>query len=78
MFFPVVDEGEIKDSLPGDATSWAFNPADDVFTEISINSGCHGSNKFDYEQDGDEDVICQSWGGEFNYKPIIFKRDIAT
>ena len=73
ILFPGVDEGEIKDSLPGDATSWAFNPADDTFTEISINSGCHGSNKFDYEQDGDEDVICQSWGGEFNYKPIIFK-----
>ena len=38
ILFPGVDEGEIKDSLPGDATSWAFNPADDTFTEISINS----------------------------------------
>ena len=25
--------------------------------------------------DGDEDVICQSWGGEFNGKPIIFKNN---
>ena len=75
VLFPGVDEGEIKDGLPGDATSWAFNPADDSFTEISINVGCHGSNKFDYENDGDEDVICQSWGGEFDYKPIIFKNN---
>lgn len=75
VLFPGVDEGEIKDGLPGDATSWAFNPADDSFTEIPINVGCHGSNKFDYENDGDEDVICQSWGGEFDYKPIIFKNN---
>ena len=75
VLFPGVDEGEIKDGLPGDATSWAFNPADDSFTEIPINVGCHGSNKFDYENDGDEDVICQSWGGEFDYKPIIFRNN---
>ena len=75
VLFPGVDEGEIKDGLPGDATSWAYNPADDTFTEIPINVGCHGSNKFDYEQDGDEDVICQSWGGEFDYKPIIFRNN---
>ena len=29
VLFPGADEGEIKDGLPGDATSWAFNPADD-------------------------------------------------
>ena len=75
VLFPGVDEGEIKDGKPGDATSWVFNTSDNTFTEVPINVGCHGSNKFDYEQDGDEDVICQSWGGEFNGKPIIFKNN---
>ena len=70
-----VDEGELANGEPGDATSWTFNPADNTFTEVPINVGCHGSNKFDYEQDGDEDVICQSWGGEFNSKPIIFRNN---
>ena len=73
VLFPGVDEGELKNGEPGDATSWVFNPMDNTFSEVPINVGCHGSNKFDYEQDGDEDVICQSWGGEFNWKPIIFK-----
>jgi plastocyanin len=75
VLFPGVDEGELKDGEPGDATSWVFNPSDDTFSEIPINVGCHGSNKFDYEQDGDDDVICQSWGGEFDGKPIIFKNN---
>lgn len=75
VLFPGVDEGELANGEPGDATSWAFNPADNTFTEVPINVGCHGSNKFDYEQDGDEDVICQSWGGEFNSKPIIFRNN---
>ena len=75
VLFPGVDEGELKDGEPGDATSWVFNPSDNTFSEIPINVGCHGSNKFDYEQDGDDDVICQSWGGEFDGKPIIFKNN---
>ena len=75
VLFPGVDEGELANGEPGDATSWTFNPADNTFTEVPINVGCHGSNKFDYEQDGDEDVICQSWGGEFNSKPIIFRNN---
>ena len=75
VLFPGVDEGELADGGPGDATSWAFNPSDNTFSEIPINVGCHGSNKFDYEQDGDDDVICQSWGGEFDGKPIIFKNN---
>jgi len=75
VLFPGVDEGELKDGEPGDATSWVFNPSDNTFSEVPINVGCHGSNKFDYEKDGDEDVICQSWGGEFNGKPIIFKNN---
>ena len=75
VLFPGVDEGELNDGEPGDATSWVFNPSDNTFTEVPINVGCHGSNKFDYEQDGDEDVICQSWGGEFDGKPIIFKNN---
>jgi len=75
VLFPGVDEGELADGGPGDTTSWAFNPSDNTFTEVPINVGCHGSNKFDYEQDGDDDVICQSWGGEFDGKPIIFKNN---
>ena len=75
VLFPGVDEGELEDGEPGDATSWVFNPSDNTFSEVPINVGCHGSNKFDYEKDGDEDVICQSWGGEFNGKPIIFKNN---
>ena len=50
VLFPGVDEGELKDGEPGDATSWVFNPSDNTFSEVPINVGCHGSNKFDYEQ----------------------------
>ena len=38
--------------------------ANNSWSDANILAGAHGSIVFDFENDGDDDVFLQSWGGE--------------
>ena len=78
IVIPGVDEGEIADGLPGDAESFIFDIESKTWTELDIVSGAHGSIVFDYEQDGDDDIFAQSWGGIYDWDPILFHNQNGT
>lgn len=78
IVIPGIDEGEIADGLPGDAESFTFDIESKTWTELDIVSGAHGSIAFDYEQDGDEDIFVQSYGGIYDWDPILFHNQNGT
>lgn len=75
IILPGVDEGELISGEPGDAPSYTYNLADGTWADINILSGAHGSITFDYENDGDDDVFLQSWGGEFDFSAMVIKNE---
>ena len=75
IILPGVDEGELVIGEPGDAPSYSYSLADGTWADINIASGAHGSITFDYENDGDDDLFLQSWGGEFDYSAMIIKNE---
>lgn len=78
IVLPGVDEGELVIGEPGDAPSYAYSLADGTWQDINISSGAHGSIAFDYENDGDDDLFLQSWGGEFDYSAMVMKNEGGT
>lgn len=78
IVLPGVDEGELVNGEPGDAPSYIYDLANNSWSDANILSGAHGSIVFDFENDGDDDVFLQSWGGEYDYSAMVFKNDAGS
>ena len=58
-----VDEGKLG-RVDGEPTSpsYIFKPEDNSFIDMNLRLGAHGPSVFDYEQDGDQDIITNDYG----------------
>ena len=57
MVFPGHDEGKIPAGLAPFATSFVFNVSSKEFFDMNIVLASHGQGIFDYDLDGDDDII---------------------
>ena len=57
IVFPGHDEGKISVGQSPEAPSYVFNIDTKEFTDMEIILGSHGQGIFDYDLDGDEDII---------------------
>ncbi len=69
VVFMGVDEGKLPDR--SDAPIIEYDIAGRVFRELGIRSASHSSVPFDYDADGDEDVVAQSWGPPFDTNFVL-------
>ena len=76
-----VDEGKIgtTDQAPT-APTYIFDFDTEEFTDINLEIGSHGQGVFDYENDGDQDIISNDFGNDVfsNARcgpPFILKND---
>ena len=62
MVFPGHDEGKISAGLAPYATSFVFNVSSKEFFNMNIILASHGQGIFDYDLDGDDDIITTGAG----------------
>jgi len=74
IVFMGVDEGKVPG---GNATSpiYYFDISSRTWTTSNIISTSHNSIPFDYDSDGDDDIVSQSWHEPFDGKPFILQND---
>ncbi len=78
VILPGVDEGElILENESGDTYSYYFDlEKKDFFQMENIGKiGAHHSITFDFEGDGDDDVLATTWGGDYDGDGIVFKNN---
>ncbi|MEP5764035.1 MAG: VCBS repeat-containing protein [Halieaceae bacterium] len=71
VVFMGVDEGNISPDHNADAPTYAFNVETRQWVSTGIQTATHHSIPFDYDRDGDEDVVAQSWGPPFNTNYVL-------
>jgi len=77
LVIPGVDEGKL--SLPDGkaiAPLMIWEASQNQWVSSGIITASHGSIKFDYEGDGDEDVMVQNWeGADYGSSPFILRNE---
>ena len=76
VVLPGIDEGELSIGLPGDAASYAFNLETLEFNQLNLEEiAAHDSITFDFENDGDDDIMTTTWGPAYDGHGLILKND---
>ena len=71
-----IDEGELSIGEDGTAPSYEFNLQTMLFSEMPIQDiAAHHSIVFDFEQDGDDDIMATTWGDNLG---VIFKNNSGS
>jgi|GEM_PF-3346308 len=73
VIFPGVDEGKISIDAGAAAPSYTYNLETRSWKDIGVTLGAHNSIVFDYQRDGDDDLLAQNWlYGDFGENPAIW------
>jgi len=79
VFFVGVDEGKLTlPDSPATSPSYMYDLNTNEWSQTSYLTASHNSIPFDYDDDGDEDIISQSWDEPFNGHPFILRNDGGT
>ncbi|MDC0991058.1 tandem-95 repeat protein, partial [Gammaproteobacteria bacterium] len=71
-----LDEGKIGSELAPDGPTYSFDLASGTFTDLGFRIGSHGQAVFDYEGDGDQDIISNDYTNIVsNGNPFILRND---
>jgi hypothetical protein len=77
VVFVGVDEGKLTPSPDTQATSpsYFYNLNTKSWSTSSFISDSHNSIPFDYDSDGNEDIVAQGWSEPFGGAPFILRND---
>lgn len=71
-----LDEGKLSTGNMALGDTYTFNTANNEFVNLNLSFGSHGQHVFDYEQDGDEDIISNDFGNIVaSGNPFILRND---
>ena len=71
-----LDEGKLGTGSAAFGDTYTFNTLNNEFTNLNFRIGSHGQHVFDYEEDGDEDVISNDFARNVSSgNPFILKND---
>lgn len=76
VLFPGVDEGKISINAGAAAPTHTYHVATGSWENIGVTLGAHNSIVFDYQKDGDDDLLAQNWlYGIFDGNPVILENN---
>ncbi len=71
-----LDEGKLGTGSQALGDTYTFNTQSGEFTNLNFSIGSHGQHVFDYQQDGDEDIISNDFGKIVaSGNPFILRND---
>jgi len=71
-----IDEGKIPSERIPIGDTYTFNTSTNEFVNLNLSVGSHGQHVFDYQQDGDEDIISNDFGNIVaSSNPFILRND---
>ncbi len=79
VVFMGVDEGKLIDPMAvASSPMYFYNLDTSTWDQSDILTSSHHSIPFDYDSDGDDDIIAQSWIIPFDGKPFILENNGST